>query len=300
MNKFELEKTMEHFGHTKRVFYSIYDLRIYHNNYHSAIVEGFIPLDLATLIYEKYDSDKYGIKIDHKRMGKPVSDVNRYFVDKVEGLAAIILEVSHHYYGVQSSEADLNYALNDINERMLYSVDTSMPDSMRRLDNRKEKNKDVQIIRDKIKEFDEGFYPFDGLNIDEYISNYDVRGFSPRHYYLIDKKTNVEFRAIKTYDGFINKLHYNEEETYETSFIHKLTKEGEFLVYYQNNKYGLTTFEYDINHNIFTYNTSEPRHLTPEDKELLINVLNSMLYFIEEVKDKNVVSKEKNNTIKLI
>ena len=295
MTKFEFEKSMEQFGQSKTYFYSINYIRLHHDGMNSIIVEGKIPLDLAELIYDKYDNRKYGIRTDNE-YDKPTKDVYKYYIDTVEGLTAFLLEVTHKVYGMQSTDSKLKYSLDEIDLRMLKSVNTNLSTLMKKIDNKPSKSYFDYKVRKKIIEFDEGINPYNNLDKEEYDNSFSVRGFNENHFSLIDKEDNIEFRTIRYNGGFKNMIIIRDEDPYRTICIHSYDEKGEKVIFDQYTEYGMIKCEYNITNNTFVNHLGKMNEARDEDKEYIMNILDSFQDVMRLLKEKNI--KPKNNLVK--
>ena len=120
MNKFELDKVMEYFGFDIHSYYEIYGCKYYHDDRYFAIINGKTPYELAGLISEKYDNDKYKIRVNGNNEDcVPTDDVYTYHIDTLEGLVAFIIEMKNYHSKTQDNSCELETALDMVYKKIL-------------------------------------------------------------------------------------------------------------------------------------------------------------------------------------
>ena len=312
MNKFELDKTMECLGYkADKDFYLVKGCKFYHDGFrYFTGVYGNIPRDLAKLIYEKYDNNKYKIRVEGAHENAiPVGNVRTYHVDTIEGLVALILELKNYKIKDVSSE-ELEEALQLIYKKILKSVDAdvSVYDWMLDRENRKEYFKTLfehntlldLRLRKKIVEFDNVVNPFYNNQLDMDDNSFIVNGIKctngESRYSLTDKESGISLYTNKSENGFVVKL-FVPSESNEICIYHYYDGREEKVAFekydYSN---GITRLEYNMTNDTFGKAHEDKNYVKVEDKKFVIKSLEEYITITKGIVSKNIGSEVKENS----
>ncbi len=303
MNKFELDKTMEIFGFDKEDCYEIYGCKYYNDGRYFTIVKGKTPKELAKLIKEKYDNNKYKIRVEGNHEDyEPTSDVYTYHIDTIEGLVAYLIETKNYYSKIQSNLDEFENILNSIYKKILENVNPRLNvyDWMLDRDNRKEYFKRLLSnntyldfkLRRQIELFDSMINPFVNNCYDINESKFIVHGYGYQDdenwFTLTDRESGIVFSTIRNKDGFVFKLHISTESPYEINVYHYFDKNGEEIAFKKYDESDLTRIEYNLREETFGDHYGEKHKVTTKDKKFVINALNEYITLVSDIVAKNI------------
>ena len=290
MNKFELDKTMECFGYKKSGTYNIGEQKFYHDGRYFTIVNGKTPKELAQLIYEKYDNNKYKIRVDgNNEHCYPIKDVYIYHIDTIEGLVAFLLETKNYYSKEEQNEYEMEVILNSIYQKILENVNPKL----KVYDWMAKENIDFKL-RKKIEDFDKVVSPFCNKAINVKDNNFIVHGnmYNEENWFsLTDKESKVSLSTIRLKNGFVLKLYIPTDVSYEIAY-HCFDEDGEEVAFEKYIDGELSRKEYNLTHDTFGECYEEKHKATNEDKEYVIKNLEKYTEFAKGVVNKNIDSKQ--------
>lgn len=313
MNKFELDKIMECFGYKKSDIYEIGEQRFYHGGGYYTIVDGRTPFELALLISQKYDNDKYKIRVDGDNESKiPSGDIYKYHIDTTEGLAAFLFETQNYYSKSQNSPNELENILSMIYTKIIENVNPQMSiyDWMLDRENRKEYFKTLLSsssyldfkLRKRIENFDNIVNPFCNKNLDINNNGFIVRGYGYQEdsrFSLIDKESSITMLTIRKSDGFILQLHIPTDLTFEINVYHYFDKDGEKIAFEKYDEIDLSRIEYNLTDKSFGEHYGEKHQATMEDKNFVIKKLDEYNALVKNIISKNVDNKSNGKKMEL-
>lgn len=306
MNKFELDKTMECFGYKKNDSYKVGKLFFYHDDRYFTIVKGQTPLELANIIYHKYDNNKYLIRVGGNNENcTPTGDVYTYHIDTIEGVVAFLIETNNYYSKAQTSPDELETILSMVYQKILENVNpkVSIYDWMLERNNRKEYFKTLLSsntyldfkLRKKIENFDMVVSPFCNEDFGITDNNFIVHGYGYAEedswFTLTDKESGVKLSTIREKNGFVLKLHIPNDNPYEINVYHYFDKNGEEIAFEKYDETNLTRIEYNLTDKSFGEHYGEKHQATTEDKNFVVKSLEEYITLARNIVAKNIGSK---------
>jgi len=310
MNKFEFRAVIKCIGTIVGNRIPINGCEFYHNDKYFAIVHGKVPYELAKLINEKYDNNKYKIRVEGANESKvPKGDVYTYHIDTIEGLVAFILELKNYYSKSEVTQEEFETNLNMVYNEILQSVNAnvSIYDWMLDRNTRKEyfnslfKNNTILDfrLRKKIEEFDNIVNPFPNINLNTIdnnfivngdISNTDIFNGVESCYKLTDKESDISFRTIKNERGFVIIL-FIPTELNEVRVYHYFNQGEEVIAFEKYDYKHLNRLEYNITDGTFGKQYGKKHNVTVEDKNFVIKKINKYIDIAKEIVNKNISCK---------
>lgn len=307
MNKFELDKVMECFGLNVDSCYELYGCKYYHDNKYFTIIEGKTPYAVAKLISQKYDNDKYLIRVNgNSEKEVPFTDVYTYHIDTIEGLVAFIYETKNYYTKTQSNPDEFGSILDSVYKKILESINTqfNVYDWMLDRKNRKDYFKTILSsnntyldfkLRKKIESFDNIVSPFysDLLSIEN--NSFKVSGCGDNEeeswFTLTDRESGNVLSTIRKKDGFVLKLHIS----FDSVAYHRFSQNGEVIGFAKYDGDEVNRIEYNLTDNSFGEHYGEKRPATIQDKKTIIIYLEEYITLAKRIVAKNAKNKSIDN-----
>lgn len=306
MNKFELNIIMNVFGYEESPLYRVNECDIYHGGSYYAVVKGNTPYELALLIREKYDNDKYKIRVNGGREEEyPEKDIYTYHIDTKEGLVAYILERQNYYSASKESSNDLDNIMKTVYTKILAATDPrlSIYDWMLDRENRKEYFKSLLNVntgldfklRKKIDDFDNTINPFVKGNIDLDKQNFIVDGYNGKdenYFALIDQESEVMLSTYREKEGFTIELRVPLEKPYGNYVYHYFNKGVEVLAFETYDENGISRLEYNLTCNTMSPQLGYTHQPSVKEKKLLIYNLEQYIALASKVVERNLGTKK--------
>lgn len=306
MNKFELNTIMNVFGYEESSLYRVNECDIYHGGSYYAVVKGNTPYELALLIREKYDNDKYKIRVEGGREEEyPKKDIYTYHIDTKEGLVAYILERQNYYSTSKESPNDLDNIMKTVYTKILAATNPrlSIYDWMLDRENRKEYFKTLLNVntgldfklRKKIDDFDNTINPFVKNDIDLNNQNFIVDGYNGKYenyFALIDQESDVMLSTYREKEGFTIELRVPLEKPYGSYVYHYFHKGVEVLAFETYDENGVSRLEYNLTNNTIGPQYGDKHQPSVKEKKLLIYNLGQYIDLASKVVERNLGAKK--------
>ena len=291
MTKFEFDNVMEYFGQSQKKYHLLYGRQFHYDDMGSTVVRGNIPLELAKRIYNNYDSWDYGIRANGElpeEEEEPTSDVQLYQIDSAYGLTSFILELAYYEKQMQCPLSQNDYTFQAVNNKMLKNVNTKMSSLNEEIDTRVLDNPYEFELSKRINDFDFKLHPFQNLDLDEYESLFEVKGYGKNNYSLYHPIDDIEYKISKTNYSFSNKLIIRDADPYITILEHSYDDNGEKVTFDYYSEYGTLRFTYNFTFDVYTNVAGDAYPATELELAFIISIFDTYLDTINKINEINI------------
>lgn len=323
MNRFEFKEVLKQegirdtysftegrYGEHEDVYYWK-DLVIYFSGSYYTVVKGRIPKEVARKIYElDLLGDEYSIRFQGAERGRKIDDNHIYYhIDTFEGLL-LFLEVYKNYLeDYIDRPIDLDSMVADIKKNLLKLSKANISnDEWVNKHNRfsdiynssveTNGNELLQLLRDKINEYDKTVNPFLNEDIDEITNTYDLSKMKLSVDYVTNEcdlkitseENKTENHFYRTNDGFHFNTSFIAENGDRYSCYHYFDKTvegnctGEIIKVSKDcrdNERVSYTFTYNITNGTFEFTDG---HKIPAILEVVSQIIDELNRYINKAK----------------